>query len=299
MFLLSPPFHLHLQTFVDNDGDDPSRVGDAFDPFSADGNQLSTTISFKDGGSGMARKLQRAAAAGGSRKERALVEGYSEITAFCDQTSLPKSVSDTAKQLYKQLADQKMLNGRARKEIVAACIFVACRTSGVSRTFKEIAAQAGIRVKALSKCFTALKGTFDLSQATNPAPLRPTKTATQSRAEPPRSTGPEVHLSRFINQLGLPPRYEFVCADIVRTACTYQDIGGRKPHTILGAAIFFTCHLLGTTIRLSEIRKVVDASDSTLKMAYRLFYDKQNALVKEEWITRGLARMDSLPPRAW
>ena len=59
--------------------------------------QLDTVISFKDGGSGLARELQRAASrSSASRSERNLLQAFREIASFCDQFSLPKTISDIA-----------------------------------------------------------------------------------------------------------------------------------------------------------------------------------------------------------
>ena len=50
------------QTFANDEGDDPSRVGAASDPLMEGMEQLDTVISFRDGGSGIAKELQRAVA---------------------------------------------------------------------------------------------------------------------------------------------------------------------------------------------------------------------------------------------
>ena len=44
---------------VNDEGDDPSRVGATMDPLMDGMEQLDTVISFRDGGSGIARELQR------------------------------------------------------------------------------------------------------------------------------------------------------------------------------------------------------------------------------------------------
>ena len=52
------------KTFANDEDDDPSRVGAAMDPLIDGMEQLDTVISFRDGGSGIARELQRAAPVG-------------------------------------------------------------------------------------------------------------------------------------------------------------------------------------------------------------------------------------------
>ncbi len=100
---------------------------------------LDTMISFKDGGSGIARELQRAAARSvNTRSERNLMTAYRQISSWCDQFSLPKTISDIAKQLYRRSDEEKLLRGKTQESVIAACIFIACRQAHVPRTFKEI-----------------------------------------------------------------------------------------------------------------------------------------------------------------
>ena len=125
--------------FANDEGDDPSRVGAAMDLLMDGMEQLDTVISFRDGGSGIARELQRAASRGqASRSERNLMQAFRDISSWCDQFSLPKTISDIAKQLYKRSDEEKLLRGKNLDAVIAACIFIACCQAHVPRTFREI-----------------------------------------------------------------------------------------------------------------------------------------------------------------
>ena len=85
------------KTFANDEDDELSRVGAAMDPLMDGMEQLDTVISFRDGGSGIARELQRAAPHGqASRSERNLMQAFRDISSWCDQFSLPKTISDIA-----------------------------------------------------------------------------------------------------------------------------------------------------------------------------------------------------------
>ncbi|PBK68795.1 TFIIB-domain-containing protein [Armillaria solidipes] len=127
------------RTFANDEGDDPSRVGAASDPLMEGMEQLDTVISFRDGGNGLSRELQRAQSRGqGSRQERNLMVAFRDISSWCDQFSLPKTISDIAKQLFKRAEQEKILRGKPMDAIIAACIFIACKQAHVPRTFREI-----------------------------------------------------------------------------------------------------------------------------------------------------------------
>ncbi|THH17751.1 hypothetical protein EW146_g3126 [Bondarzewia mesenterica] len=274
------------RTFANDEGDDPSRVGAASDPLMDGIEQLDTMISFRDGGSGVARELQRAASRSqSSRSERNLLTAFREISNTCDQFSLPKTISDIAKQLYKRSDEEKLLRGKPSEAVVAACIFIACRQAHVPRTFREICNLTHVSKKVLGQCYKALEQAFNLT---------PGASAHASNI-PATSTGPEDLLIRYCNHLDLPPNVQAICRDIVIAAREQGIADGRSPVSIAGGAIYFTCHLLGKPKTARDISAVAGVSEGTIKLVYRLYFAEKEKLVKEEWIKEGKANLDRLP----
>jgi transcription initiation factor TFIIB len=128
------------RTFANSDtsGDDPSRVGAAGDPLL--GNQLdSTMISSFDNMTGLSRDLSRTHnKIAHDRSTQNLVAAFKSIQSMADSITLPRIVTDSAKQLFKRVDDEKILRGKSVDAIKAACIYIACREHKSSRTFKEI-----------------------------------------------------------------------------------------------------------------------------------------------------------------
>ncbi|KAK7696310.1 hypothetical protein QCA50_000964 [Cerrena zonata] len=275
------------RTFANDEGDDPSRVGAASDPLMEGMEQLDTVISFKDGGSGLARELQRAASrSSASRSERNLLSAFREIASFCDQFSLPKTISDIAKQLYKRSDEEKLLRGKPLDAVIAACIFIACRQAHVPRTFREICTLTHVSKKTLGQCYKALEAAFNLS---------PGATAKAAAVSEDNHAGPEMLLPRFINHLDLPPNFESICAEVIKEGRSLHIADGRSPTSIIAGAIYFTCHLLGKSKSTRDISNVIGVSEGTIKLVYRLYYAQRDKLVKEEWIKDGRAKLERLP----
>ena len=109
---------------VNDEGDDPSCVGATMDPLMDGMEQLDTVISFCYCGSGITQELhslQLAASRGqASRSERNLMQAFRDISSWCDQFSLPKTISDIAKQLYKRSDEEKLLRGKNLDAVIAA-----------------------------------------------------------------------------------------------------------------------------------------------------------------------------------
>ncbi|KZP20121.1 cyclin-like protein [Athelia psychrophila] len=273
------------RTFANDEGDDPSRVGAASDPLLEGIEQLDTVISFRDGGSGIARELQRAASRSqSSRTERNLLTAFRDISNWCDQFSLPKTISDIAKQLYKRSDEEKLLRGKPLDAVIAACIFIACRQAHVPRTFREICNLTHVSKKTLGQCYKALEQAFNLAPG-----------AAANATAAGSTTGPENLLVRYCNHLDLPPNVQAICGDIIVAARKYGIGDGRSPVSIAGGAIYFTCHLLGRVKSLRDISAVAGVSESTIKLVYRLYWHDREKLVKQKWIDEGKADLSRLP----
>jgi transcription initiation factor TFIIB len=247
--------------------------------------QLDTVISFRDGGSGIARELQRAASRSqSSRAERNLLTAFRDISNWCDQFSLPKTISDIAKQLYKRSDEEKLLRGKPLDAVIAACIFIACRQAHVPRTFREICNLTHVSKKTLGQCYKALEQAFNLTPGSS-----------AHATAPGSATGPENLLVRYCNHLDLPPNVQSICGDVIVAARKHGIADGRSPVSIAGGAIYFTCHLLGKVKSVRDISAVAGVSESTIKLVYRLYWTERDKLVKQEWIDEGKADMNRLP----
>ncbi|KAI0050030.1 transcription initiation factor IIB [Auriscalpium vulgare] len=276
------------RTFANDEGDDPSRVGAASDPLMEGMEQLDTVIGFKDGGSGIARELQRAASRSqNTRSERNLLSAFRDISTWCDQFSLPKTISDIAKQLYKRSDEEKLLRGKPLDAVIAACIFIACRQAHVPRTFREICNLTHVSKKVLGQCYKALEQAFNLTPGA--AAARPGSGVSAV------VTGPEDLLIRYCNHLALPANMQAICKDIIVAAREHGIADGRSPVSIAGGAIYFACHLLGHSKPVKDISSVAGVSEGTIKLVYRLYYAEREKLVKKEWIKDGKASLERLP----
>ncbi|KAI0278637.1 cyclin-like protein [Russula aff. rugulosa BPL654] len=272
------------KTFANDEGDDPSRVGAATDPLMEGMEELDTIIGFKDRGTGIARELQRVATRSRDSRSRNLLSAFRNISSWCDQFSLPKTISDMAKQLYKRVDEEKLLRGKPLDAVIATSIFIACRQAHVARTFCEICKLTNVPKNMLVQCYKVLEKAFNLTLGSSAA-----------RADDAMSiTRPEDILVRFCNRLDLPPRVQTVCKDIVVAARGRGIADGCNPSLIVGGAIYFACLLLGVPKAIKEIA-AQGVSEGTIRRMYRLYYTDRRKLVKNEWVKEGKVYMDRLP----
>jgi transcription initiation factor TFIIB len=300
-----------LQTFANEDGDDPSRVGGPQNPIYEGLDTFSTSISFRDGNTGYSRELQRASARLSNEKsQRSLPAVFEKIQSMCDQYSFPRSVSETAKMLYRRCEEEKLLREKQPKAIVAACLFIACRQAAVPRTFREIVELANVPKKQIGQCYKALQQAFNLNPgatATNPGGRTRNSNGTSvppgANGELPggaastHSTSPEELVARHCNNLGFPETLQACSADVAGRARACDVGSGRSPASIAGGIIYFTAMLFCYSVSLKEIGEMALVSETAIKSMYRLLWEDREKLVSEEWLGEGKGKLENLPER--
>lgn len=153
----------------DADRDDPSRIGAAANPL-LHGAQLQTSIGSSSLAAannsttkhGSARTLQRAQEAtmavdANDKSNKKLQTRYSEISALCEGMALTKDVVNTAQYYYKLVDDAKYLRGYKSIAVIAGCVFIACRTCHVPRTFQEVFSCTTVSKADIGKIFKLLQ----------------------------------------------------------------------------------------------------------------------------------------------
>ena len=232
--------------------------------------QFETAISFKDGNSGLAKDLQRAQlrisgknAAGVA--QRNLGGAFRDIDAMCNQISLPRAVADVAKQLFKRVDDERLCRGKTPRAVHAACVFVACRTQGVGRSFKEIAQLSGTSKKHVADCFKVIQRAFDISGGAAAA-----GEGAGGADDGSTITHPAYDVVvRLCSGLALPPYVQAAAQGVVTRSTEHGLLTGRDPYTVAGACLFFACHLLNQPKSFSEISGISGMAESTLRQAYQ------------------------------
>ncbi|KAI8051955.1 transcription initiation factor IIB [Syncephalis plumigaleata] len=256
-----------------NEDEDPSRVGGSANPL-LNGTQLDTIISKLDGGSGASRHLSKThGRASAVKGERHLVQTYKEISAMCDAIGLPRLIGDAAKHLYKQVDERKLLRGKSNDALIAACIFIACRQEGVTRTFKEICALTKVPKKEIGRCFKALARELD------------TAMLSQDMA------GGDLML-RFCSYLSLPPEVKKAAKAVGERAKDLGTLAGKSPVSIAAACIYMVASLYGVPRPAKEIAVVAGVSEVTIKNAYKGLHAARGELIKH---TDAAHAIDSLP----
>ncbi|KAG7807566.1 hypothetical protein KL921_004324 [Ogataea angusta] len=279
------------RTFANDDqnGDDPSRVGEATNGV-LDSDQLSTVISAGVDGNRAAKELNRIQNRSVvDRKDYALQSAYSKISQLCDGYQLPRVVQDGAKEVYKLVHDDKMLRGKSQEAIMAASIFFGCRKADVPRTYNEIWALTNVPKKDIGKVFKIIKQIIQRKDAEQDGLI-----TRRNNNISTTQTNPEDLVGRFCSHLGLSPQITTSAQHIARTLKELGVLEGRSPTTIAATVIYFATAIFKQQIPLSRISEKTGVSEGTIKSSYVHMSASRDKLVDQSWIDSGKVDMSAL-----
>ncbi|KAK8214386.1 transcription initiation factor-like protein iib [Phyllosticta capitalensis] len=278
----------------DQNGDDPSRVGDAANPL-LNGSQLQTNISFNDGGL-RSRELNRAQSkTNADKSNKSLMAAYKLIGQWTDRWQLSGDVADTAKHMYKMTDDAKYFKGKQLEHVVAGCLFLACRQTSKVRSFRELQELTGVSKKEIGRIFKLLDNFFNKQNKQGPRLTSGGMVLAGDTYQHKEATSPPELCARFSSQLGFDTREQMLAQKLAEEMVRNGCLAGRSPLSACAACIYMISHLVGKPKTPKEIAPVAGVSDGTIRTAYKLLYGDKDKLLDPEWVKAKGLLVDKLP----
>lgn len=248
------------RTFSDSDkaGGDPSRTVGATNNMLSGGG-LSTTIGRNPDGT-YNQTLTRLHNREGN-PDKVLMAAFSQIGDMADRMAMNQTIKNGACELYKVVTSSHSTQGKSSVAMFAACLYIACRQEGKTRTFKEICGAAvGSTVKEIGRCYRFIirvcEG-LDLQMQMNEQMITP-----------------ELLTNRFCGNLGLA-NSEFirVCSSAIqkfREIKTGEGYSQKQPASIAAAAIYLATNILDKKdiANVSQISAVSGMAEQTIRNSY-------------------------------
>lgn len=274
------------RTFSDKDKDtvDPNRVGGPSNPLLNDGG-LSTVIGKVQGDKTGAYNLAKLHVRS-NNPDRNLQHAFKEIAQICERLGAVGCIKDTASEVFKEVNDNKTLKGRGAQAIYASCVYLACRTEKLPRTFKEITSiLPGVSKKEIGRCFKEIVESLKKKESNS-------KFLGEDGSGKPSislatAVGPQVihaadYMKRFCSTLKLSFDIIKTCQKVALAACPKEDntVGkrpwdGKNPVSICAAIIYIVTQLQKDESDkpiMSDIVKVTGVAEVTIRAAYRDLY---------------------------
>lgn len=271
----------------DQNGDDPSRVGEASNPL-LDGNNLSTRIGQGEGtDTRFIKELNRAQGKNVvDKKDNEVQSAFTKITMLCDAAELPKIVKDCAKEAYKLCHDEKSLKGKSSESIMAASILIGCRRAQVARTFKEIQSIIHVKTKEFSKTLSIMKGI-----------LREKSSDGFIKINTDNMSGVQnlTYIPRFCSHLGLPMQVTTSAEYTAKKCKEIKEIAGKSPITIAVVSIYLNILLFNIPVSAAKVAQILQVTEGTIKSGYKILFEHKEKCIEPQLLASGTVSLDNLP----
>tara|TARA_R110002020_G_scaffold14091_4_gene50162 strand:- start:23217 stop:24164 length:948 start_codon:yes stop_codon:yes gene_type:complete len=189
------------------------------------------------------RKWQKRSRISNSR-ERNLATALAELDRIGSRLELPKSIRENAARIYRKCIEANLIRGRSIEAVVAASIYLSCRSTGIPRTLDEVSASARCGRKEIGRVSRMVKRELKL------------------RIDVPSA---DQYTSRFCSELGLGSGVESKTNEILKKCAEREIDCGRGPVGMCAASIYIAAIMLeqkGLSTRRTQ-REIADCAGVT------------------------------------
>lgn len=154
--------------------------------------------------------------------DRNLTIALSELNRLADKLNVSDLVVERAAYTYRKALERGLVRGRSIAGMVSAALYESCRSSGATRTLKDIATSVNMRKKDLAKYYRFLIKEMDLS-----IPV----------------VDPIKCVSRIASKANLSEKTQRKAFDILNAVKKSGTAAGKDPMGLAASALYLACTL--------------------------------------------------------
>ncbi len=239
---------------------DRSRVGQPLTYTLAD-KGLNTTIDVRDLNSGSAGRHGISARSRREWRRRRVVDERSKTRKsrernlvranqfIRDHSGLPKPLQEETARLYRRLSGEGFVTGRSIAGVTAACTYLVARQENLPRQIIEISEAFEVSEKELSRLIRQVSRKLNLHKISSP----------------------DQYFDKFISDLQLQPSIYTQIEHLWSVIKPHEELWqGKKPMGVAAALIYKVSNETSSPRTQSEVCKVANVSEVTLRGLLRL-----------------------------
>lgn len=185
--------------------------------------------------------------------ERGLSIVLSKVSELCDSLSLPKTVSETAAQIFRLSAKKKVSKSKSILGMTAASVYLACRKCGIGRSLNEVARAADVDKRVVAKYYRLVLNEVE------------------GKYVPPPSV--EKYIAKLVNIAKIAPRVERLALSLASKTNDSKISGGKAPSGLAAAYVYLSAVMLDERIPQREIAEVAEVTEVTVRNRCRELLD--------------------------
>ena len=255
----------------DNNSSDPTRCGMPVNPLLVH-SSYGCKVMCKSGSSYEMRKIKQYTEwQAMPYKEKAHYEEFQRITIIAKNAGIPQIIIDAALRFHKKISEHKTFRGLNRDGIIAASIYISCRTHDCPRTAKEIATIFSLdNTSATKGCKNAisiineLEHNFINSDKTNLG-----------------KTNPQSFIERYCSRLNITQELTKLCLFIALNIQKKNMIPENTPHSIAAGIVYFVGQTCKIGFSKKDVGRISEISEVTINKCYKKLDSFKTQLIPE------------------
>jgi transcription initiation factor TFIIB len=173
-----------------------------------------------------------------------LLKAMSKLQIISEKLHIAHSVQERAAIIYRKALDEDLIRGRTIVAVVAASLYVACRSTKNPTLLNDIAKAGMLSRGEVSKAYRLLIGTLEI------------KIPTQD---------PLDYISKFTERLYVSGEVQGIAVRLLHAAKRKRLTVGKDPLGIVATLVYIACQLKSVNVTQKEIAAVSGISVMTIR----------------------------------
>lgn len=182
-------------------------------------------------------------------RERNLRITFDLLAVIASRHGLPSVILEAAKSLYKRVSELKITRGDNRRAVIAACIYLACKSNRVPRCMKEISSMFDVKPSCITKATKSFQPVLEMS------------TVSTSR--------PSDYVNRFCSNLQASKEFISCCHAIIARASQFDLLAQYTPISAAAGCIAVAAHHLNAEYTRKGIAEACQVSVVTVNKCFK------------------------------
>ena len=192
-------------------------------------------------------------------KEKSQYDEFQRITIIAHNAGIPKIIIDEALRYHKKISEHKTFRGLNRDGIIAASIYISCRTNDCPRTAKEIAT-----IFTLDNT-SATKGCKNATTILNEIESEMNNNEKTTLCK----TKPEDFIERYCSKLNINKELTKCSIFVAMRIQKNNIIPENTPHSIAAGIVYFIAQMCRLNISKRDVNKVSEISEVTINKCFK------------------------------
>ncbi len=181
--------------------------------------------------------------------DRNLAQAMLELDKITSILHIPVPIKQQATLTYRRALKKNIVRRRSISDVIVACLYVACRSSGTPRSLREVCHVAGVKSKAVSRVYRLLLREFEMKMPID---------------------DPKRFISGIASRIHASPRVEKRSLVLLEQVRKKNLVRGRSPRGIAGTMLYIASILEKEgNLTQQEVARAADVTEVTVRNRYR------------------------------